>query len=77
MCGECQQKDDDQERHYTNELVETFTPKKKFIIFIKFLSDFPQLQMWKIFRWAYGKKKKKGDKNILRESSLGSSINEL
>ena len=60
MCGECQQKDDDQERHYTNELVETFTPT-----------------LWKIFRWAYGKKKKKGDKNILRESSLGSSINEL
>ena len=24
MCGECQQKDDDQE--HTNELVETFTP---------------------------------------------------
>ena len=29
MCGECQQKDDDQERHYTNELVETFTPTQR------------------------------------------------
>ena len=41
MCGECQQKDDDQERHYTNELVETFTPTNGKSIFPNVVENLP------------------------------------